>query len=187
MSKLSFIPTAQVDQITWPKTDLTVTLASSALQIFTDFKHSKPLVLESSISAVDASTLMKKAHVRFKIIVNENNSFLGVVSTEDLSEQALMTIAAAGVNRKDIAVTDLMQPKSELTAIDREDIDHATIGDVIEALKDHGHQHCLVVDKRINQVCGLFSASDITRVLHLPIDIQKKSSFLEVARMTRPK
>jgi hypothetical protein len=51
---------------------------------------------------------------------------------------------------------------------------------VIHHLKDSGQQHCLVVDKQANKIRGIFSASDISRKLKLPINVQDKSNFYKV-------
>jgi len=77
-------------------------------------------------------------------------------------------------------VTDLMRSKSNLLALDYDALADATIDDVISVLKDSGQRHCLVVDKTSNQIRGIFSASDISRMLQLPINIQEKSSFYEI-------
>ena len=73
-----------------------------------------------------------------------------------------------------------MRSKNDLSALDYNQLANATIGDVISALKNSGQQHCLVVDKESNKIRGIFSASDISRMLQLPIDIQEKSSFYKV-------
>jgi CBS-domain-containing membrane protein len=77
-----------------------------------------------------------------------------------------------------------MRPKKNLSTLDYNELSRATIGDVIIALKDSGQQHCLVVDKDSNKIRGIFSASDISRKLHLSIDIQEKSSFYKVFSAT---
>jgi len=56
----------------------------------------------------------------------------------------------------------------------------ASISDVIDILQDNGEQHCLMIDREKHHIRGVFSASDISRKLHLPIDIQEKSSFYRV-------
>jgi len=184
MTKLKFIPADAVTEIASPANNTSITLKDSALMVFTDFLKTSPLILDDATSAIEAERLMRKTHVRFKIVVDQYNHFLGVISSDDLSEQAQLSKANKVTARAELSVTDLMTPKAELEAICRAQLDTATIGDVVDVLKDHGHQHCLVVDTNTGQICGLFSASDISRILHLPIDIQHRSSFYEIAKLT---
>ena len=155
------------------------------MAIFTNFRQAKPLIIEVNTSAAEAGRMMQRAHVRFKIVVDTDNNFLGVVSKEELNDQSLIRLASQGIDREDIGLADVMIPKQDLVAFDLEDIKDASIGDIIEALKDQGHQHCLVANPKTRQICGMFSASDISRALHLPLDIQHKSSFIEIAKITK--
>jgi len=91
---------------------------------------------------------------------------------------------AEGGKRADIALTDLMTPKRDLKALDYEEVARVPISEVINKLKDCGEQHYLVIDHDTHKIRGIFSASDISRKLHLPIDIQDKSSFYKVFSAT---
>jgi CBS domain containing-hemolysin-like protein len=159
-------------------------LETPALYFLTDFKVTKPLDIESSVSAVDIKTLMKKSHVKLKFVINEDNHFIGVVSAEDLDDQKILRRTSAGLLRDDILVTEMMRPKNELVALSYKELARANIGDVIEVLKDSGQQHCLVIDQEFNLIRGILSASDISRMLHLSIDIQNKSNFYKVFSAT---
>ena len=180
MKKLKFYSASNIDQLSSPEEVQNYSLETPALDFFTDFTKTKPLVIESSISAVDVGKLMIKSHVRMKIVINENNQFMGVVSTEDLIDRKIMQQLSKGDKREDILVTEMMKTKNQLVALDFTELTKATISDVIDLLKDSGTQHCLVVDRTNNCLRGIFSASDISRKLHLPIDIQDKSSFYKV-------
>ena len=180
MSKLNFYAASNVGELAWPDDIQDVSMQTPALDFLTDFKMTKPLVIESSLSAVDVKRLMIRAHVKLKFVINEDNHFMGVISSEDLDDQKLLQRASLGILRDDILVTEMMRPKNELVALSFKEVSRATIGDVIEVLKDSGQQHCLVIDQGVNQIRGIFSASDISRKLHLSIDIQDKSNFYKV-------
>lgn len=180
MKKLNFYPTLTIEELAWPEEIKAISLATPALNFLTDFNIVKPLVIESSISAIDVKNIMIKAHVRLKFVVNERNHFLGVISVDDLLDQKILHKISEGFKRDEISVTDMMRPKKDLMSLDINELEGSSIGDVIDALKDSGQQHCLVVDRGTNKVRGIFSASDISRMLHLPIDIQDKSSFYKV-------
>lgn len=181
MKKLKLHPASNVEELEWPSEIHSTSLETPALHFFTDFREVKPLVIESSVSAVDVKNLMLKAHVRLKIVINERNEFMGVVSADDLADRLIMQKISKGMKRSEISVVDMMQPKQKLVALDYKELEHnTTIEDVISALKDSGRQHCLVVDGEPEKIRGIFSASDISRKLHLSIDIQDKSSFYKV-------
>lgn len=184
MSKLNFYAASNVGELAWPDEIQDISLETPALDFLTDFKVTKPLVIESSVSAVDIKTLMIKSHVKLKFVINEDNHFIGVVSTEDLDDQKILRRTSGGFMRDDILVTEMMRPKSELVALSFKELERASIGDVIEVLKDSGQQHCLVIDQEFNQIRGILSASDISRMLQLSIDIQSKSNFYKVFSAT---
>jgi len=73
-----------------------------------------------------------------------------------------------------------MIPKVKLKAFDYEQIACASINNVIEALKENGQQHCLVLDRNEHKIRGVISASDIVRKLKLPVNIMTDASFLGI-------
>jgi Mg2+/Co2+ transporter CorC len=95
-------------------------------------------------------------------------------------DESITAKLSKSVKRESITVTDLMLPKREIKGFDFLEIKYANIGTVIHHLKDSGQQHCLVVDKQANKIRGIFSASDISRKLKLPINVQDKSNFYKV-------
>ena len=72
---------------------------------------------------------------------------------------------------------DLMVAGANLLAIDIDEARKARIADVITALKTYGQQHCLVHDTKTHRIRGIFSATDVSRKLRLPIDVQDRTSF----------
>ncbi len=184
MKPLKFYPVTSVDELASPGEGKKLTLNSPALDFFTDFKATQPLVIDDSISAVVAKSLMQKTHVRLKFVLDEKGCFVGIISADDLIDRELVKKVSMGIPREQIAVTEMMTPKHLLKALDYSALTTATIADVIAALKDSGEQHCLVIDQEDHRIRGIFSASDISRSLHLPINIQEKSSFYRVFSTT---
>ena len=180
MKTLTFFETETVDELAWPEKSDPITLDSQALVVFTDFNTQRPLVLEASVSALEAKALMQKAHVRLKFVVDCNSHFLGVLTLDDLDNQEVIKKLEKGVLAKELLVTDFMQHRSTLKAIDYAELAGAKISDVVQSLKNSGQQHCLVIDRETHKIRGIFSASDIARKLHLAIDIENRSSFVHV-------
>lgn len=180
MKKLKLYPVSTVDELAWPTESSDISLQTAALEFFTDFNRIEPLVIEATVPAVDAKKMMIKTHVRLKLVVNKANNFLGVISAEDLTDRKIVQRVAAGIPREDISVTDLMTPKKNLLALGLDEVEKSSISGVIELLKDYHQQHCLVIDRDAHKIRGIFSASDISRKLRLPIDIQERSNFYRV-------
>ncbi|MEQ8800648.1 CBS domain-containing protein [Haliea sp.] len=184
MKKLHMYPTFEIDELEYPQEPSGLTLASSALDFFTDFRDITPLVILDSTTAVEANKLMRQTHVRMKFVVNNAGHFVGVVVADDLIERKIVMKVSEGHARETIPVSEFMTCKTAMKALDFGEIATARISDVIAALKQSGEQHCLVVDRQNHRVRGIFSASDISRKLHLPINIQEKSSFYKVFSAT---
>lgn len=184
MKTLHFYNSNDIQFLASPEVPQNLSLISPALQFFTDFTQTQPLVIESTVSAVEVKKLMQKAHVRMKFVVDEKDHFMGIISSDELIDRRLVQKISEGFKRDEVPLTELMIPKKSLKALDYTEVSKATIGDVIHMLKDSGERHCLVIDRDKNQVRGIFSASDLSRKLQLPIDIQDKLNFYKVFSAT---
>lgn len=180
MKKLALYPVDIMDELTSPEAHEEISVLSSALNIFTDFKKVAPLVIESNTPAVDVEKLMQKSHVRLKLVINEDDYFIGLIGFESIHNQEILKRVAAGYQREQLSVTDFMIPKEELKAIDFEDLNCARIGDVIETLQSAGQQHCLVLDRENHTIRGVLSANDIARRLKLAVDVSTPNSFASI-------
>lgn len=117
MKTLTYVSTKNVDELTWPAAIENIDLYSSALTVFTDFQKAGPRVIESNTRADELVELMRKEHVRMKIVVDANNHFIGMISLEDLSEDVFIKHVANGFQRSELMVADLMRGKDVLLAL----------------------------------------------------------------------
>ena len=168
----------QIVQLITPDENFEITIDSPALDIFTDFKKTAPLVIEQSIDVVTAEDLMKKTHVKLKLVL-DHGDFVGTIAYEDLVGEKVMS-RVNHIHRADILVSEIMTPRHCLKAIDFNDIQKARVRDIIETLKNEGRQHFLVIDTEGHYIRGIFSASDIARRLHVPINIDRVSTFVDI-------
>jgi len=180
MQKLHLHEVSHVSLLTHPEQQEAITLESAATLFFTDFERVEPQVIDAATSADLARLLMLKAHVKLKLVVDQDNQFLGVISLDDISAQNITAHTGKETKRENILVADLMTPKHKIKAFDFNEIKRSNIESIIHALKDSGLQHCLVVDSDTQKIRGVFSASDISRKLGLPINIQQTSNFYKV-------
>lgn len=179
MTNLTLHSVSDINELAWPEALNKVTLDSPATAFFTDFTISEPLVIKSDVKADTAHKVMLKTHVRLKLVVDDHKQFIGVITSEDLTEQKLMQ-AVTTMKHNDVMVTDLMTRKQDLLALELSEVRECSIGDVVDFLKNNHRQHCLVIDGRTHKIRGIFSASDISRKLKLPVNIHEQSSFYKV-------
>ncbi|MCX4187015.1 CBS domain-containing protein [Methylophaga sp. OBS4] len=190
MKKIHLMALDNVEHLVQPEDFNEITIDSPALTIFTDFKQHLPLVIDADTPAMQADYLMKKAHVRLKLVVDENNELIGTISLQELNGQHIQILQNQGIDREDINVRDLMIPRSQQKVVNYQQLVDATIGDVLDALQKNGTSHCLVVDKDQHQIRGIISASDIARRLHIPVEIATPTTFIDIFKavngMDRP-
>ena len=181
MKSLDLYTIDTIDHIVTPENYEHLTLTSPALEVFTDFRESYPLVVDSDTKAVDAKFLMEKSHVNLKIVLNEEMRLCGVVGLDDLTDQRLVTEVSQGKSRADILVTDIMLPRAKMKAFDYRELGHAQVQHVLSTLKEYNLQYCLVVDHQEHEICGIISANEIARKLNIPLQINPSAStFAEV-------
>ena len=177
MKNLHFFTLTEMDELARPDGDPSWTLASPALEFFTDFNQVEPLVIENSLSALEARLWMKKTHTQLQCVIDDKGQFIGIISEEDLIDLKFVQKVSEGVNRKDISLMDLMIPKRKLRVLDYCDVAESTIADIICTLQNVGERYCLVMDRQQHKIRGVFSAQDISKKLHLPVNIGEKPSF----------
>jgi DeoR family transcriptional regulator, catabolite repression regulator len=186
MHTITLFPVNSVARMVQPDDFSELTINSPATEFFTDFKKHRPLTIDGSTPAIDVEMLMRRAHVRLKLVVDADGEFIGTISADDLSQQNFMIRIANGDRLHDITVSDMMCPKHEILALDIDQLERSSIGDVIESLQRSGQQHCLVVDRAHDHIRGLISASDVARRLHMPIRIEKVPTFVDIFKSIRP-
>ncbi|KTC78133.1 CBS domain-containing protein [Legionella brunensis] len=170
---------SKVDYLITPEEAFQITLDSPALDIFTDFQKTAPLVIEDSLDVATAEDLMKKTHVKLKLVLREDE-FVGTLAYADLIGEKIMALSHH-TPRDQILVSEVMTPRSQLKAIAFNDLKRAKIRDVVETLKNEGKQHFLVRDEEATHyIRGILSASDIARRLRVPIDINRVSTFMDI-------
>lgn len=180
MRPLNLSPVNSIAHLVYPDEFHELNLNSPAMEFFTDFKQHIPITIEGATPAENVEALMRKAHVKLKLVVDTRGEFIGTISLEDLEEPHFMRQIAEGFTRNEIIVADLMTPKSRILALHLSELEESTINDVIKALQKRGQQHCLVVDYSGTQIRGIISASDVARRLQIPIRIEKVPTFVDI-------
>lgn len=154
------------------------------MHIFTDFCSHKPLVIDGNVKAIDLEKLMKQAHVKMKVVLDKEKKFVGIISLNDLSEENFLKRIDKNNRRDDFLVSDFMHKRETLLCFDFDELNNATVGDVLTTQKSNKQQHCLVLDRVKHQIRGLISARDIARALRKTVDVQDHVSFEDLFNET---
>ena len=145
-----------------------IKLDSKARSLMVDFTRTRALTANESISVNDALELMRANRIHALLLVDDNGEFTGVISAMDLMGSKPMIFAGeAGISRADVQVKYIMVQKDRLNAITIEEVEKASIGDVLQTLMLISQQHLLVINgqEEMMKICGLFSVSDIKKAL----------------------
>jgi CBS-domain-containing membrane protein len=186
MKTLALHALSPAEHLVHPEEFHELKLDSPALSIFTDFKKHRPMEIDADTPAVQAEYLMRKAHVRLKLVVDRKEELVGTISLKDLDEQNFILRQRNGFAREAIQVRHLMLPRERIKALAYRDLMSATVGDVVHVLKQNGQQHCLVIDPQEHQIRGLISASDIARRLHIALEVEQAPTFVDIFEACRP-
>ena len=171
MKTLTYVSTKGVNSLIWPATTDNINIYSSALSVFTDFTTAGPRVIESSTRADELVQLMRKEHVRMKIVVDADNHFIGVISLDDLSEDIFIKQVANGFDRSELMVADLMRTKEVLLALSYTSLKNSDIESLLFSQRNNLLQHLLVIDEDTKAIRGLISSNDVARQLRLDVDV----------------
>lgn len=180
MKNIALYELNQLDELAWPETFQGVSLDSPATTVFTDFKKTKPIVIQADTPISEVEQRMIEEKVRLKIVLNTSNQFIGVISLDDLNDQEKIKRIALGIERADLRVRHFMRTKEDLKVILYRELKRSSVGDVVEMLKANGLQHCLVVDSEAHQIRGIVSASDLAKGLGIAMNLSVSPSFFDI-------
>lgn len=186
MKNLHIYNVDTLDHLVQPDEFDEVSEHSSALAILTDFKHHRPHVVEAHLAATEARKLMLHEKVTLKLVVDEKQEFIGLIGIDDLSDQSiLLTQIAQGLSRDDILVHDLMHSRGSIRAINYNELERSSVADIIYTLQRHGEQYYIVVDHNHHHIRGVVSSAEISRRLHQPVPVERKSTVIDMLSAVR--
>ncbi len=161
-----------------------VSLNDPAMYVFTDFQRITPLTIEASASIERANEKMINCGVRLLFVCDDNDNIEGLITADDiLGEKPVQYLREHGGCRQDILVLDIMTRQNKLECIDIQTIMDASVGDIVETIKQTGRHH-LLVGENINDrmiLRGIFSRTQVCRQIGKPIKFTNRAnSFAEL-------
>ncbi|NVK43553.1 MAG: CBS domain-containing protein [Oceanospirillaceae bacterium] len=164
------------------------TLRSPALTVMTDFTKTAPVTVPQTWQVDTALEWMKSQHVRMLFVVDGQGRFAGVVTAGDIAGSKVQAYAEQhGADRGDVLVRHIMMSRLHIRALTFEQVENATIGDVMLTMQGSGDQHVVVIDESdagVKRVRGVVSASDISRLLKVSFDVMYEAkTFAEIEKI----
>lgn len=145
-----------------------VTPEDPAVNVMTDLKKVSVVNVRARSSVDKANAKMIRYGVRSLLVLDEDDKVIGILTAVDvLGEKPVNFLKNMGGTHADILVRDIMTPQRELDVLLLEDVHAAKVGNIVATLEKSGRQHALVVENNAEgqAICGLFSATQIARLL----------------------
>ncbi|ADJ27067.1 CBS domain-containing protein [Nitrosococcus watsonii] len=163
-----------------------VTMASPAIDVMTDLRRVKAVTISSDLSIDSALQKMISEGVRLLLVTASDGAVIGAITAHDiLGEKPIRLISQEHMPHSEIQVADVMTPRNQLEALDMEDVYQASVGNVVEVLREARRQHALVLDRGTEAtgpvVRGIFSITQIGKQLGMEIQATGRvQSFAEM-------
>tara|TARA_B100000700_G_scaffold206561_1_gene227052 strand:+ start:236 stop:829 length:594 start_codon:yes stop_codon:yes gene_type:complete len=159
----------------------TLDLTSPALKVLNSFTKKDPLRAHYGTTIVDALKQTNSCCSDFILVVDSEDKLLGITSSADLQSSKIMILAQRlNLHRDEITLHDVMTPLSSLAGVSLQSISYASIGDALQTMEHQGMMFLLVTSAK-QKICGLISAREIAKKLHIPVNINPiANGFSEV-------
>ena len=164
----------------------TVAFDTPVINVMTDFQRVTPVTVKTSATLTQATTLMVSRGVRLLLVVDEDDSIIGVITARDtLGERPIKRLQERGGKHGDLHVEDIMTPQNMMEHMAMSDVLRAEVGHILATLKSIGRQHALVMEvdpaTQKPEIRGMFSATAIGRQLGVPIQtFEVANTFAEI-------
>jgi CBS-domain-containing membrane protein len=168
-----------------------VGLDDPAIRVMTDLRKISAITIRPEISIEIATQRMKQRGVRMLLVTDDSEDIVGLITSTDLQgEKPLLLVQQMVVRYRDILVRDIMTPHDQLEVMCMDDVEKATVGDVVATLQGAGRQHALVADRvpgtQEQSLRGIFSAAQVARQLDMEIIGSKvDDTFAQIERLIR--
>ena len=164
-----------------------VSLRDPARSVFTDFHHIRPFSIGSAATLAEVNDKMIACGVRLLFVADASGTLRGLVTFTDLfSEKPLRYIQEHGGSREQIVVFDIMTPLSQLDSLQYGDVLRATVGDIVETIRESDRQHLLVsqiLEDGRQVIIGMFSSTHIEKRIGMKIELSARAStFADLER-----
>jgi len=164
-----------------------VSLDDPAILLMTDFERVTPITVSATLSIHTANDRMIDYGVRLMFVIDDKHTIQGLITANDiLGERPIQHIQQHGGHSDEIVVGDIMTTQDQLEVIDFGDLDHASVGEIVETMRTFNRQHALVVERDgdNNAIRGLLSTTRIGRQLGINIEPSNRARTFQELEAT---
>lgn len=160
-------------------------LDEPALSAMTDLTRVPAACVAADELVDDAHARMFERRVRMLFVVDHEGFLVGLLTSNDiLGEKPMQIVLERNVRHDEIRVQDIMTPAEAVEALGFDEVARSRVGDIVETMRAHARQHALVMrrgDDDTPEVCGVFSAADLSRRLGIEVVPMKLArTFAEI-------
>ena len=158
-----------------------IDLASPALKMVNNFTQKTPVRAHHETTIAEALKQTSSQQSDFVLVMDDDHKLIGIVSSADL-QSAKITIIAQRLNtpRNEVSLRHVMTPINQLMGVSMQSLSYACVGDALQTMEHQGAMFLLVTTAN-NEICGLISARQIAKTLHIPLHISPiATSFSDV-------
>lgn len=147
---------------------------SPAPQAMTDLRQVTALTVERTNTLAATRERMQKLGVRMLLVTGATGAVTGIVTVTDLDSGRPEKIAAkTGEQPDELLVKDIMTMRGRIEVLHLEEVDSATVGQVLSSLLKAGRRHALVLARgdgdQADEICGIFSLTRLCGQIGLAI------------------
>lgn len=147
-----------------------VTLASPAMEVFTDLAQIRAATVQPQTSLGQAELKMIHQGVRLLFVVSDMPSVDGILTAADIAgDRPMRLVNQRQIKFHELTVADVMTPLFEIDAITFASVQRATVEQVVATLVHRGRPHLLVIDSETAdgspRIRGLISQTQVERQL----------------------
>ena len=163
-----------------------LTLEDAAIEAMTDLQRVPAYTINALATIDEANEKMITCGVRLLFVTDPQDRLFGLItSTDILGEKPMKYINEHGGDHSSVLVQDIMTSRDDLEAVTLDSVENASIGDIVESLRNCKRQHMLVFESYSDDdrqlIRGIFSSTQIERQLGMTLDkSEKATTFAEI-------
>jgi predicted transcriptional regulator len=163
-----------------------VDINSPAAEVVVDFSQQTPAIVPASTGAEEAIHWLQMEKFPWQLVTGKAGELLGILVKGAGAEQQVMRYVANGADRSILSAKDIMLPLAQMHVVQQSEVQRATVGELLNSLKDSGAQYCLVVGDDEHQVHGLISVQDVIDRLGVALQIRSRPTFVDIFNAVHP-
>ena len=145
-----------------------------ATSVMTDFGIVPPETIPEGANLDTAIHEIQGSNNHLLLVVNDNHHAQGIITSADLlGSKPMQLMQKRGIQREKISVKMLMRPCEVIPVITLDEVAMAKVGNVVQTLHAAKRSHVLAINENM-QICGLFSAAQISKQLHRNIVLNQE-------------